>query len=79
MDFFLLGDAVLEQFGEFRGVPVLEAVGEFRGVPVGEKFFPLVGLWMTLGVKLEIEPTSDMEPCPIFEKSVKKKKIKYVI
>ena len=44
MDFFLLGDAVLEQFGEFRGVPVLEAVGEFRGVPVGEKFFPLVGL-----------------------------------
>ena len=60
IDFFLLGDEGLE------------LVGELSGVPVGEKVFPLVGLWMTLGVKLEIEPTSDMEPCPIFEKSVKK-------
>ena len=50
----------------------LECSGEFKGVPVGEKLCPLVGLWITLGVKLEIEPISEADPVLILEKSEKK-------
>ena len=49
----------------------LECSGEFKGVPVGEKLCPLVGLWITLGVKLEIEPISEADPVLILEKSAK--------
>ena len=60
MEFFLVGD------------DGLDPSGEFKGVPVGEKVFPLIGLWITLGVKLEIDPTSDTELVLIFWKSEKK-------
>ena len=33
----------------------------------------MVGLWITLGVKLEIEPISEADPVLILEKSGKKK------
>ena len=33
----------------------------------------MVGLWITLGVKLEIEPISEADPVLILEKSEKKK------
>ena len=60
VEFFLVGD------------DGLDPSGEFKGVPVGEKVFPLIGLWITLGVKLEIDPTSDTELVLIFWKSEKK-------
>ena len=60
-EFFLVGECGLE------------CSGEFKGVPVGEKLCPLVGLWITLGVKLEIEPISEADPVLILEKSEKKK------
>jgi hypothetical protein len=56
-EFFLVGECGLE------------CSGEFKGVPVGEKLCPLVGLWITLGVKLEIEPISEADPVLILEKS----------
>ena len=59
-EFFLVGECGLE------------CSGEFNGVPVGEKLCPLVGLWITLGVKLEIEPISEADPVLILEKSEKK-------
>ena len=55
----------------------LECSGEFKGVPVGEKLCPLVGLWITLGVKLEIEPISEADPVLILEKSAKDKRYTY--
>ena len=45
-----MGDGDLEQFGEFSGVPVLL------------NFFSVIsGLLIMLGVKLEIDPISDIE------------------
>ena len=45
-----MGDGDLEQFGEFSGVPVLL------------NFFSVIsGLLIILGVKLEIDPISDIE------------------